>query len=64
MQSLNIHDAKSVSISPLQEYNTSRWVTITVIHNEDKFEINLFTGKDDIQVTLGPFTLSRTLPNE
>lgn len=51
MQSLNIHDAESVSISPMQEYNISRWVTITIIHNEGKFEVNLFP-KDNLPIIL------------
>ena len=49
MQSLNIHDAESVSISPMQQHNTSRWVTITIVHNGDNFEINLFY-KDDLPI--------------
>ena len=51
MQSLNIHDAESVSISPMQQHNTSRWVTITIVHNGDNFEINLFY-KDDLPIVL------------
>ena len=49
MQSLNIHDTESVSISPMQQHNTSRWVTITIVHNGDNFEINLFY-KDDLPI--------------
>lgn len=51
MQTLNIHDAESILISPMQEHNTSRWITITIVHNEDKFDINLFP-KGDLLITL------------
>lgn len=60
MQSLNIHDAESVSISPMQKHDTSRWVTITIFHNGDKFEIILFP-KDNLPIVLEgntPWTLT------
>lgn len=49
MQTLNLHDAESVLISPMQQHKTARWVTITIVHNGDKFEINLFY-KDDLPI--------------
>lgn len=60
MQTLNIHDAESISISPTRKHDTSRWVTITVVHNGDRFEINLFP-KDNLSIVLEdstPWTLT------
>ena len=56
MQSLNIHDAKNVSISPMQQHNTARWITITIIHNEGVLEINLFPKTSTIDLTLEGYT--------
>lgn len=51
MQSLNIHDTESVLISPMRQRGTTCWVTITIVHNGDNFEINLFP-KDDLPIVL------------
>lgn len=66
MQTLNLHDVESITISPMQEYNTSQWVTVTITHDGGEFAINLFPHQDSIQVTIDPvtFILSRVLPNE
>ncbi|MBK9952875.1 MAG: hypothetical protein IPP10_15610 [Candidatus Competibacteraceae bacterium] len=65
MQTLNLHDVESVKISPMQEHNSSCWVTITITHDGGEFNINLFPRENNIEVTLPPtFTLSKALPNE
>lgn len=52
MQTLNLHDVKNVVISPIQEFNTSRWKTITIIHEGGEFQINLFPETSTISITI------------
>ena len=50
MQTLNLHDVESVTISPMQEYNNSQWITITIVHEGTTIEINLFPEKNQIPI--------------
>ncbi len=42
MQTLNLHDVKNVTITPMKEFNSSQWKTITITHEGGEFQINLF----------------------
>lgn len=54
MQTLNLHDVKSVIITPMQEFNTSRWKIITITYEGGEFQITLFpeTNAIDIPITI------------
>lgn len=50
MQSLNLHGVKDVKITPMQEYNTSRWKKIIIKHEGGYFEIIMFSNESDIPI--------------